>query len=175
MNLKLIKMSSLYKSLLFDMMDEWCASGETVIPWAIVRSDYRDFENYVKNLDISEPKEGFVPDSTFFCLDTDRNILVGAVNIRHRLNESLLLNGGHIGDGIRPSERGKGAATQMIGLALSECRKLGIGRVLMVCRKENTASARSIIKNGGTLENEISKDGAVWQRYWIEPADMAEA
>ena len=63
----------------------------------------------------------------------------------------------------------------MIGLALSECRKLGIGRVLMVCRKENTASARSIIKNGGTLENEISKDGAVWQRYWIEPADMAEA
>lgn len=33
-------------------------------------------------------------------LDEDRNIVVGAVNIRHYLNEALLLNGGHIGDGV---------------------------------------------------------------------------
>ena len=37
-----------------------------------------------------EPKEGKVPDSVFFLLDVDRNILLGAVNIRHYLNDYLL-------------------------------------------------------------------------------------
>jgi predicted acetyltransferase len=56
----------------------------------------------------------------------------------------------------------------MIGLALEECRKLGIGRVLMVCDKENIGSARSIIDNGGVLENEVIVDGVTEQRYWID-------
>ena len=94
-------------------------------------------------------------------------MFLGAVNIRHYLNEALLLNGGHIGDGIRPSERRKGYATQMIGLALGECRKHGIEKVLMVCDKENIGSAKSIMNNGGVLENEVVVDGVTEQRYWI--------
>jgi predicted acetyltransferase len=80
----------------------------------------------------------------------------------------LLLNGGYIGDGVRPSERRRGIATKMIALALDECRKLGMERVLMVCDKENVGSAKSIQNNGGILENEIEVDGVVEQRYWIE-------
>ena len=90
------------------------------------------------------------------------------MNIRHKLNEKLLLNGGHIGDGIRPSERGKGYGTRMIALALEKCRELGIDRVLMVCDRNNAASARTIVKNGGVMENEIEVDGVVEQRYWID-------
>ena len=86
------------------------------------------------------------------------------------MNEALLLNGGHRGDGVRPSERRKGIATKMISLALDECRKLGIQRVLMVCDKDNVGSAKSIRNNGGILENEIVVDGIVEQRYWIELA-----
>ena len=71
--------------------------------------------------------------------------------IRHKLNESLLKNGGHIGDGVRPSERRKGYATEMIRLALEECKKIGIDRVLMVCYKDNIGSRKSIINNGGVL------------------------
>ena len=40
------------------------------------------------------------------------------MNIRHYLNGYLLREGGHIGDGIRPSERRKGYAAAMIRLAL---------------------------------------------------------
>ena len=94
--------------------------------------------------------------------------MVGAVNIRHYLNEALLKNGGHIGDGVIPSERRKGIATKMIGLALQECRRLGIEKVLMVCSKDNIGSAKSIINNGGVLENEIEIDGNTEQRYWIK-------
>ena len=84
------------------------------------------------------------------------------------MNESLLLNGGHIGDGVKPSERRKGIATKMIALALDECKKLGIENVLMVCDKNNIGSAKSIINNGGVLENEIEVDGVIEQRYWID-------
>jgi len=167
MNLKLVKATTEYQNQISEMLDEWYASGEIIIPYAIRRLDYHDFTYYCDNLEIKDTTEGLVPDSTYFCLDTDRNIMVGAVNIRHYLNESLLINGGHIGDGVRPSERRKGIATKMIGLALQECRHLGINKVLMVCDKENVASAKSIINNGGVLENEIMVDDVIGQRYWI--------
>lgn len=168
MNLKLIKASAEYQKQICDMLDEWNATGEKIIPYAIRRIDYNDFESYCDNLEVKDASGGLVPDSTFFCLDEDRDIIVGAVNIRHYLNESLLQSGGHIGDGVRPSERRKGIATQMIALALDECKKLGIDRVLMVCDKNNVGSAKSIKNNGGVLENEIEVDGVVEQRYWIE-------
>ena len=170
MKLKLVKATQGYCRQITDMMDEWSAAGETIVPYAIRVTDYHDFERYCEAIEVKEPKAGLVPSSTFFCLDEERNIMVGAVNIRHYLNESLLLDGGHIGDGVRPSERRKGVATAMIALALEECRKLGIEKVLMVCDKDNIGSARSIIKNGGILENEVTVDGTVEQRYWIELA-----
>lgn len=168
MDLRLVKASESNRELICEMMDEWCAAGEKIVPYAIRKVDYHDYEAYMESLEIKEDGGRLVPDSTFFCLDADRNIMVGAVNIRHYLNDGLLLNGGHIGDGVRPSERRKGIATAMIGLALKECKKLGIERVLMVCDKENVGSAKSIMKNGGILENEIDVDGIVEQRYWIQ-------
>lgn len=172
MNLKLIKASKQYQQQIVDMLEEWVNYNRShctnTSPWAIFKNDYRDFDYYLQNLELKNPKNGYVPDSTFFCLDTDRNICVGAVNIRHYLNEKLLRDGGHIGDGVRPSERRKGIATKMIGLALKECQKLHISRVLMVCNKDNIGSAKSIIANGGTLENEIVTNGVIEQRYWIE-------
>lgn len=168
MKLKLIKATKEYQNQIIDMLEEWNATDEKIIPYTIRRLDYHDFEYYCRNLEIKDSSNGLVPDSTFFCLDEERNIIVGAVNIRHYLNESLLLDGGHIGDGVRPSERRKGIATKMIHLALEECKKLGIQKVLMVCDKDNIGSAKSIIYNGGVLENEITVDGIVEQRYWIE-------
>lgn len=168
MNLKLIKASEEYKEQICSMLEEWYATGEKIIPYAIRRLDYHDFEFYCENLECKFPTPDFVTDSTYFCLDEDRDIVVGAVNIRHYLNESLLLDGGHIGDGVRPSERRKGIATKMIGLALEECKKLGIFKVLMVCDKDNIGSAKSITNNGGILEDEPVVDGIPQQRYWID-------
>jgi predicted acetyltransferase len=49
-------------------------------------------------------------------------MILGSVNIRHCLNEDLLFRGGHIGYGIRPTQRKNGYATLMLGLALEKSR-----------------------------------------------------
>lgn len=166
--LKLVKASPAYQVQITDMLDEWKAAGEKIVPYAVRTRDWQDFDAWLSSLDTGAHSPMGIPDSTFFCLDEAQGIIVGAVNIRHRLNEQLLLNGGHIGDGIRPSLRRKGFGTQMIALALMECRKIGLEKVLMVCDKENIASARTILKNGGVLENEVTVDGVTEQRYWID-------
>ena len=169
MNIKLVKLTSKYKEQLFDIMDEWTSSGEKIIPTAIAINDYHDFNYYVSHLCRDKEINGIVPETSFFCLDLDRNVFVGAVTIRHYLTERLQ-NSGLIGDGIRPSERQKGYGSAMIGLALLEAKKLGINKVLMCCDKNNIASAKSIINNGGILENEVETGGIIKQRYWIDNA-----
>ena len=173
MNIELVKLTHEYKDQLFDMLEEWkndiIENHTNISPWRIWANDFHDFDDYVKSINATEElNNDWVPDTTLFCLDRDRNIFVGAVSIRHYLNDKLPKTGGHIGDGIRPGERRKGYATAMIALALEECKKLGITRVLMCCDKNNIGSAKSIIKNGGVLENEIEEDGHIEQRYWIQ-------
>lgn len=166
MNLQLVRLSDKYRTQLIDMMDEWIRAGEKIIPYAIRKNDYRDFDRYLAGL--YQAEEGDMPDVTYFCLDVDRDIFVGAVNICPIWNDGLLKSGGNIGDGVRPSERRRGVATQMISLALEQCRELGIAKVLMICARDNIGSAKSIRNNGGILEKEMEMDGEIVQKYWID-------
>ena len=156
MKIALIKPSEKTKAQLFDMLEEWTQDIETnhanSSPRRIFLYDYHDFEQYVEHLKSKEAtSDGRVPSTTLFCFDCDRNIFVGAVDIRHYLNEGLLLSGGHIGDGIRPSERRKGYATAMIALALKECKKLGIDRVLMCWKMKSLMRTVFSLKDIGLL------------------------
>ena len=111
--------------------------------------------------------EGRVPSTQYLTYRKEDNKLVGMIQIRHELNDYLLNFGGHIGDCIRPTEQGKGYATEQIRLALEKCKELNIDKVLITCMKSNIASARTIQKNNGILENEILDNGQIKQRYWI--------
>ena len=170
--LELVKPDIKYKQQYIEMMKEWEASGEKIIPYSIREADYNNFKTMIEGFENESKginlKPDQVPATTFWAYDDETDKIVGAVNIRHRLNEKLLKHGGHIGDGVRPSERKKGYATEIIKLALEKCKQLGIDRVLMVCYKDNIGSKKSIIKNGGILENEVqTEDGKIDQRYWI--------
>lgn len=173
MNVKLVKISKKYEKQIIDMLDEWVEYNNTHetnhSPWAIF-SDHSNFDEYViKTKEREIPRDPkYVPSSVFYAYDVDRDIMVGAVSIRHYLNDSLLFEGGHIGDGVRPTERRKGYATKIISLALDECRKLNIDKVLITCNSDNIGSKKSIINNGGVYENEvIDDDGYIVERYWI--------
>lgn len=165
--IKLVKLSKYYKKQLIEMMDEWTSTNEKIIPYALTRIDYHYFDIYSKNLEYLEQSKTKVPSLVYFCLDTKRNIFVGAVTIRLSLTEELLLRGGHIADGIRPSERNKGYGTMLVKLAIEKCKKNDINDVLMVCDKNNKPSIKTILNNNGKLENEIINENITIQRYWI--------
>ena len=131
------------------------------------------FQNNLENRSEDTVKDGFVTASTFIALDDDNNI-VGMLDLRHRLNKYLNLYGGHIGYSVRPSQRNKGYAKEMLRLGILEARKRNIEDILITCYKENEGSRRVILANGGELENEVEEpnhvDGnnsGVLQRYWI--------
>ena len=93
MNIRLVTLTEEYKEQLIEMMDEWCATGEKIVPYAIRKNDYHDFQYYLDNLQITEEVDGKVPDTTLFCLDVDRNIFVGAVNNGGILENEVVVNG----------------------------------------------------------------------------------
>lgn len=111
-----------------------------------------------------------VPSTTYFIFRELDNRMVGMINIRHKLNDYLLKECGHIGYGIRPTERRKGYATKGLYLGLQKCKEIGLDNILIACDKTNIGSARTIQRNGGQLENEImdSHLADVLQRYWID-------
>ncbi|MDP1457983.1 GNAT family N-acetyltransferase [Bacillus wiedmannii] len=151
--------------------NEWKDSGETMIPW-VISKDPSNFPAMIQELldahnGINLP-ESWVPDSTYW-LVTDENKIVGAVNIRHSLTEHLFNAGGHIGYGIRPSERRKGYATKLLELSLEKTKELNITKALVVCDEVNTASEKTILHNGGLRDDDfIEEDGNVVRRFWIE-------
>ena len=92
---------------------------------------------------------------------------LGAISLRHRLNDRLLEGGGHIGYGVRPSARGRGVATWALGAAVERARGRGMDRVLVTCDDTNVASARTIERNGGVLEDIRDTWLGRARRYWI--------
>ncbi|HGA0511263.1 GNAT family N-acetyltransferase [Bacillus pacificus] len=171
MNVSLITPTTDLQDEYLDFYNEWKDSGETMIPWVITK-DPSNFPAMVQELldahnGINLP-ESWVPDSTYW-LVTDHNRIVGAVNIRHSLTEHLFNAGGHIGYGIRPSERRKGYATKLLALSLEKAKQLNITKALVVCDEVNTASEKTILHNGGVRDDDfIEEDGNVVRRFWIE-------
>jgi predicted acetyltransferase len=121
------------------------------------------------DLDYNNIKPDRVPANTYFAIREKDNKIIGMINIRHKLNDYLLERGGHIGYGVRPTERKKGYATNILSLGLKRCKELGITKVLITCHKDNIGSVKTIQNNNGVLENEIIDDEnkKILQRYWV--------
>ena len=112
--------------------------------------------------------KGLVPSSTYLGVREKDNYIVGMIDIRHYLNEYLTQAGGHIGYGVRKTERNKGYAKQMLKLALEKCKELKIKKVLITCDEDNIASEKVILSANAKLEDIRNVDGENKKRFWIE-------
>ena len=112
--------------------------------------------------------EGLVPSSTYLGVREKDNYIVGMIDIRHYLNEYLTQAGGHIGYGVRKTERNKGYAKQMLKLALEKCKELKIKKVLITCDEDNIASEKVILSANAKLEDIRNVDGENKKRFWID-------
>ena len=173
MNLQLLRPTDRYACQVMQYKKDMIANNDSFDGCAGLEdvdtfSEWIDFENRLKG----RYGKGYVPSEVFLGVRIEDDKVVGIIDYRHPLSPFLLQYGGNIGYSIRPSERQKGYASEMLGQLLPICSTFGESKVLLACDKENIASKKTIIKNGGVLENEISdtvgltKSGII-QRYWI--------
>lgn len=98
---------------------------------------------------------GWVPATQFICVREQDGRMVGAIQVRHQLNDYLRQFAGHIGYSVRPSERRKGYAAWMLQTVLPYCKSLGIDDVMVACLVENEGSRRTILRSGGRYSQTV--------------------
>lgn len=170
--LYLVEPSSELENDAMEYRSEFLDHGETQINGSLGLIRCANYAQWLEQVRLAHRKETSprgVPATTYFTLRRSDHRIVGSVQLRHELNDDLRRRGGHIGYGIRPSERGKGYGTEQLALVLEKARELGIPRVMISCDQTNLASAAVAVRNGGKLEWEgyDEEDGFI-RVYWIE-------
>lgn len=155
-----------------EMKREFFAAGERVINGSALY-DQMDFDSWLENTQRNHAPETVRKDwtvaTTFFAVRKADGAMIGVIDVRHALSVSFLREyGGHIGYAVRPSQRRKGYATEMLCLALGYCRKLELPAVRLGCYLDNLASIRTIEKCGGQqVEEKPYLDGREMAVYEI--------
>lgn len=171
--LKLVWPCAEMKAAALDYREEHRQYGEEELHGAAL-FDKMEFEPWlemsIRNHDTETANPNWVQSSTFFAVRESDGKIIGMVDIRHRLNDFLAAFGGHIGYGVRPTERRKGYAAEILRLALDYARReIGLKRAMIACYGENEGSWRTILANGGNLERKfMHTDGKEVRVYWVD-------
>ena len=104
---------------------------------------------------------------TFFAIREEDNKIIGIIDLRHTLNE-FLKDFGNSGYSVRPSERKKGYATEMLRLLIKYAKEIGLTELHLSVERDNIPSIKTIVKNGGKLERSFEFEGEVADIYLIE-------
>ncbi len=171
--LELIKPTSKHKSSAEEFKREFYSHGEYII-YGSALLDQMEYDDWLLNTIRNSRPETVRPDwvvaDTFFAISKNSSRIIGIIDIRHNIDiEFLSKYGGHIGYAVRPSERRKGYAAQILKLALVHAKSIGLSRVMLGCYSDNLASIKTIEKCGGVLtETKPYIDDKLMNVYWID-------
>ena len=159
---KLIKATDLPASKVMEFRQAFLSAGECSINGSRGLHHYEKYEEWlwlVKECEKPDNTLLGVQASTYFSVRAD-GVVVGCIELRHTLNESLAVIGGHIGFSVIPEERRNGYATEMLKLVLAVAKRTGI---------DNIASCKTVEKCGGKKEQEDAfvLDSEPYYKYWI--------
>lgn len=169
----LIRPTSKYASQIVAYRQEFLDAGDSMDGTGPLRR-IGNPEEYIKTCaeyeDPDQVPPHLVPATQFLFVRKSDDKLVGMIQVRHRFNDYLEKYAGHIGYSVRPSERRKGYAKEMLRMALPFCREIGIDRVLITCIDGNIGSEKTILANGGLYEYTIHEpnENEDLKRFWIE-------
>jgi predicted acetyltransferase len=164
-NIKLIFPTKAHENVAAEYYQEHLAFGEDTLHGDSGLDSAKSYDEWLER--ITEAVNIEIRSMIFFAFRTSDNKMIGTINVRHPYEGYVRIHG-HIGYGVRPSERKKGYATIMLNLALEYCKGIGLEKVLLTCDKSNIASINTILKCNGVFESEAMQDGGDFlQRYWI--------
>lgn len=171
--MKLLEPTMEYEKQILDYREAFLAAGNSMDGCGNLRRFDRveDWLAWVEATKRPETTpEDLIPSTQLIAVRETDGAVVGMLQIRHTLNDYTAQYAGHIGYSVRPDERRKGYATRMLRDALPLCRELELRRVLVLCRVENEASRRVILKNGGVYEGTVREPrrNVELERYWID-------
>ncbi len=164
--------TSEYANQIAEYRQEFLNAGDSMDGCGPLRR-LEDPEEYIKVCkDYESTKEvsaKLVPATQFLFIRKSDNRLVGMIQVRHCFNDYLEKYGGHIGYSVRPSERRKGYAKEMLKKALPYCREIGLDKVLITCIDGNIGSEKTILANGGVYESTVHEpnENVDLKRFWI--------
>ena len=168
----LIRPTNAYAGQIAEYRQEFLDAGDSMDGTGPLRR-LEDPEEYVKTCaqyeDPQTVPSHLVPATQLLLIRKSDGRLLGMLQIRHCFNDYLSQFGGHIGYSVRPSERRKGYAKEMLKKALPFCRELGLDKVLITCLDGNLGSEKTILANGGVYESTVHEpnDDRDLKRFWI--------
>ena len=161
--IRLVKPTLGLKNKALEYRQEHFDFGEQVINGSSLFDKIASYEEWLEKVIANANMETVDPDwvltDTFFAVRVSDNKIVGIVDLRYQLND-FLRDFGHCGYSVRPSERRKGYAAEILKQICLAARKHGLKQLQLSAEKNNTASIKTIEKNGGnycrsfTIENE---------------------
>lgn len=161
MKLTLVRPTLELKSKALDYRQEHFDNNEMVINGSELLDKTDSYEEWLKSVtDNTSPdtvNPNWVVTDTFFAVDENENI-IGIIDLRHTLND-FLKDFGNSGYSVRPSERRKGYATEMLRQILLIAKQAGLQEVYLSVERDNEPSVKTIIKNGGKYERSFEFEG----------------
>lgn len=144
--------------------------GEMIICGSELFDKTESYEEWLtlvtRNADPKTVSENWVVTDTFFAVRESDKKIIGMIDLRHTLNE-FLKDLGNCGYSVRPSERRKGYATEMLCKLIETARAAGMKELQISVEKTNTASRKVIQKNGGVYERSFTFEGETADLYKI--------
>lgn len=145
--------------------------GETIIYGSELFDKTDSYEEWLssvtRNTNPETVNKNWVVTDTFFAIRKSDLRIIGMIDLRHTLNE-FLKDLGNCGYSVRPSERKKGYAAEMLSQLLQVAKKAEMKELHISVETENTPSVKVIQKNGGMYERSFSFENETADIYKIE-------